>query len=142
MSRLCSGARGGLFELGAPDVVARLVGADELSPVAFGDLLGEECPAAFRARLEHWLVPEREIALRIVHAAVKHLATTRFALGDLAAVLGTDHAGQLLLDVLALRVAGARRELTKPALLDHEVLATVGARLLEDLVRLGGRHAL
>ena len=44
---LLSGRR----ELFTAHVIARLVGADELAPVALGDLFGEERPAALRARL-------------------------------------------------------------------------------------------
>ena len=43
-------------------------------------LLGEERPLALRTRLDDGLVPQREVALRIIHAAEKHLAAPRLPL--------------------------------------------------------------
>src|SRR5262245_58786173 len=97
-----SGAGRGLFQFGPPDVVAGLVRADQLPAVPFGDLLGEEFPAALGAGFEHGLVPEREVTLRIVHAAVEHFATAGLSFRLLPAIFRTDDAGELLLDVLAL----------------------------------------
>src|SRR4029078_9796348 len=87
-------------------------------------------------------VPQREVAVRIVGAAEEDLAAARLALDDLAAVLRAEDAGRLLLDVLAGRIAAARRELAEPALLDDQVRAALRALLVEDLVRLGGGDSL
>src|SRR5688572_321896 len=130
------------FQLRLNDVVTLLVAADELAAVALRDLLRQERPVALRARLENGLVPQREVTLRIVRAAVEHLAAPGLAHHDVAAVLGTDDAGRFELDVLALGVAGARRELAEAAGFDDEVLAAVRALLVEDLVRLRGADAL
>src|SRR5262245_27267740 len=119
------GRRGGLDQFFAADVVAVLVSTDELAAVALRDLLGQELPAALRARLGDWLVPEREIALRVVGAPVEHLAPPRFALDDVAAVLRTQHAHGLLFDVLALGITRAGGELPESALLHDEITAAV-----------------
>src|SRR5690348_5975898 len=134
--------RGFFFNLGVADVIALLVGADQLPAVALGDLLRQELPPALGTRFRHRLVPEREVALRIIRAAVEDLPAARLAFHDLALVLRAQHARRLLLDVLALRIAGAGGELTEAALLDDEIAAAVGALLLEELIGLRGRDPL
>src|SRR5262249_24684541 len=74
-----------------------------------------------------------------VRAAEEDLAAPRFALDDLAAlfrILRAHHAGRLVLDVLALGIAGARGELAEAALLDDQVRTAARALLVEDLIRL------
>src|SRR5690606_11191913 len=95
-----------------------------------------------RARLGDRPVPEREVALRIVHAAVERLAAARLALDDLAAVLRAAHTGRLVLDVLAGRIAAARGELAEPSLLDDQVLPALRAGFLAQLSGLGSPDAL
>src|SRR5439155_7613226 len=70
-----------------------------------------------------------------------HLAAAGFPLDDLAALLGifrTLDAGGLVLDVLAVGILGARGELAEPTLFDDQVRAAARARLVQDLIRLGG----
>src|SRR6185503_794023 len=105
---------------------------------ALRDLLGQERPFAFRARLRDGLVPERELALRIVRAAEEHLPAARLTLDDVAGVKRADNAGLLELDVLALGIPGTGRELAEAALLDDEVFPAVGTHLVENLIGLGG----
>src|SRR5919197_2220279 len=73
-----------------------------------------------------------ERALRIALAPEEHRASATASLHELAlATLGADHAGLLvvLLDVLAVRVAGASDERTKPAAALRERLPALGAGL-------------
>src|SRR3954469_16955673 len=111
--------------------------ADQLPAVPLGDLLDEERRAAVGALFGDRTIPEREVAVGIVGAAEEHLAAARLALDDVAAVLRAEHAGRLLLDVLAGRIAAARGELAETSLLDHQVRLALRALLVEDLVRLG-----
>src|SRR5687768_13491493 len=78
-----------LFERLRPYVVALFVAAQNLAAVPFRDLLREKRPVTLGTRLQHRLVPQREVALRIVHAAIEHLAATRLAFRDVPAALGT-----------------------------------------------------
>src|SRR4051812_45544624 len=98
---------------GLTHVTARLRVADELTAVLLRDLLDEERRAAIGALLRDRAVPQREVAVGIIGAAEEHLAAARLALDDVAAVLRAEHAGRLLLDVLARRVAGAGGELAE-----------------------------
>src|SRR5262245_54497482 len=125
-------------------VVALFVVADHLTPVLLGDLLGQEGCLALRALLRNRAVPEHEIAVRIVRAAEERLAPFRLALDDLAALVGVFRAldtSRLVLDVLALRVLGARSELALAPLLDDQVGAAARTQLFEDLIRLRGAQA-
>src|SRR5690606_14320037 len=131
-----------LFELGRSHVVALLVGADQLAAVPLGDLLGEERGTALGTRFGDRLVPEGVVALRVIGAAIEHLAATRLALHDIAAVLGADDSCGLVLDVLAGGVPRARRELAESPLLEHEVLAAHRAEFIEDLIRLRSGNTL
>ena len=125
-----------------PNVAALLVVADELTPVALGDLFHQERCAAVGALLRQRPVPQREVAVRIVRAAKEHSASPRLPFDDVAAVLGAEDTGGLLLDVFARRVAAARRELAKPALLEDQVRVALRALLVEDLVGLRCRQPL
>src|SRR5688572_3299102 len=131
-----------LFERLAAHVVALLVAAEDLAAMALCDLFRQEQPITLGARLEDRLVPQGEIALRIVHAPVEHLASTRLAFRHVPAALGTLDARQLLLDVLALGVAGAGGEFAEPALLDHQVFPAVRTEFVENLIGFRGGHAL
>ena len=132
----------GRRQLLRPHVRALLVVADQLAAVLLGDLLDQERRLALRARLGDRPVPQREVAVRIVRAAEEHLAAPRLALDDVAAVLRAEHAGGLLLHVLAGRIVAARGELAEAALLDDQVRLALRALLVEDLVRLRRGHAL
>src|SRR5579872_726063 len=112
---------GRLQLLGLARVVALFVVTHELAAVLLRDLLDEEGRAAVRALLCHGLVPQGEIAVGIIRAAVEHLAAPRFPFDDVAAVLGAEDAGRLLLHVLAGRIARARRELAESSLLHDEI---------------------
>src|SRR5262245_4345351 len=136
--------RGGIRQLFGSGVVAVLVVAEDLPPALLRRLLDQVRRAALRALLVDRPVPEHEIAVRIVGAAEEDLAAPRFALDDLAAlvrILRAHDAGRLVLDVLALGIAGARGELAEAALLDDQVRAAARALLVENLVRLGRLQA-
>src|SRR5829696_5549651 len=120
-------------QLLGPHVRATLGVADQLPAVPFGDLLDQEGRRAVGALLGDRLVPQREFAVRIVGAAVEHLAAPRLLLDAVAAVLRAENTGGLLLDVLALRIVGAGRELAESPLLDHQVRLALRALLVENL---------
>src|SRR5438034_10170754 len=101
-------------ELLAPDVVAVVVVADDLPAVLLRRLLDEVRRAALGALLRDRTIPQHEVAVRIIRAAEEGLPAARFPLDDLAALVGVlraGDAGRLVLDVLALGVIRARREL-------------------------------
>src|SRR5436190_16535887 len=122
---------GGFGQFFRARVIALVVVADQLTAVPLGDLLDQERGTAFGTRLGNGPVPEHEVAVGIVRAAEEHLAAPGFSLDNLAAgrlaVLRALHANRLVLDVLALRVAGAGGELAVAALLDDEIGAAARA---------------
>ena len=92
---------------------------------------------ALRAFLRDRLVVRGEIALRVVGAAVKHVAAASLLLRNVAlATLRAGDADGVLLDVLTLRIAAAGHKLAKPAVPQNQVMfPTLRAHLLERLWR-------
>src|SRR5712691_11799710 len=124
---------------GLAPVPARLVGAGDVGPLALRVLREEVRLAALRARPRDGPVPRRELAVRVVHAAVERLAEPGAPLGQPAAIIGADH----VLEGdgarrLAVRVVAAGEEAAEPpALVDHRLAAggarLVGGQVLDDL---------
>src|SRR5580765_5832379 len=94
---------------------------------------------AHRARLGNGLLPDLEIALRVIRAPVEGLSTAllRADLDDVAAALGARHAQRYRLGVLALRVAGARQELAVTTVADRHRLTALVALVVRELRNLG-----
>src|SRR5256885_1742754 len=102
-----------------------------------------------RGRGSPWELTSRECALGVALAAEEHRPASAAATDELAlAAVGAGHAGLLLglLDVLAVRVAGAAHERAEPPAPPRELLAALRAhlafeelelRLLLPLQRLG-----
>ena len=86
---------------------------------------------AHRAGLIHQLQVRGKIALRIVGAPVKYIAALGLAYRQVAAVLGTFHVQQLLLDVLALGVAGARNKFPIASIPLQQRFAALRAGLIQ-----------
>src|SRR4029078_603402 len=122
--------------------VALLVIADQLTAVSLRDLLDEERRAAVGALFGNGFVPQREIAVGIIRAAVEYLAAARFPLDDVPAVLRTQNAGRLLLHEPARRIVRARGELAEAPLLDDEIRPALGTQLVDNLIRLCRGNAL
>src|ERR1041385_3870878 len=126
-----------LLQLGSGALVLAIaVGAlDERAGLQ--PLLDHVGAAALGALLGDRLAPGDELAIGVAVAAVEGLALLGAALDDVAfAAFGTFDADQLLLDVLAGRVVAAGGEFAETAVLDHQVVAAVGALLIERLIGL------
>src|SRR5439155_5173190 len=116
---------------GFAPVAALLVGTGDERAVALRVLLEEVRLPALRTWAGNRPVPRRELAVRVVHAAVEVLSEARFALGEPAAAVGTDHALQGDgLGGLASGIVRAREEPAEPAALVQHRLAASGADLL------------
>src|SRR5882762_6115452 len=77
------------------------------------ELLNEIRTPAIRALLGKWLMCGSELAFRIISAPIKRVSLARPLLDNFAILAQrTLHPNEVLLDVLALRIAAARRELT------------------------------
>src|SRR4029453_3774328 len=134
--------RGGFRPLLGAPVRAVLLVADQLTAVPFGDLLDKERRAAVGTLLGQRLVPEGEVAVRVVGAAVEHLPAPGLFFAEGPPRFAAQPTGRLLFHVLAVGIVGAGRELPKTSLLDDQVRLALRAFLVEDLIRLGGGHAL
>src|SRR5262249_53575279 len=109
--------------------------ADRLCP----PIAERQQPAALRAGLRQWTVPDRETACRVVGAAEEELTLDPgFALDEVAAALRADGAGldQIGLLELALGIARAGDETAKAPRADKQGLATLRAGLVRLLDRL------
>ena len=98
-------------------------------PVFFGDLLHQIARATLRAGLVDRSVPESKLALWVLITTIENLSPTRLLFDQLSPAiwLRTGHSQGFLLDVLALRVIAAGRELSVAALLDPEVISALRA---------------
>src|SRR2546425_6945039 len=123
----------------APSVVA-----EQGRAVLLGDLLDDVGAAARRAALGHGPVPGDEVALRVVVAAEEDASAAGTALHDAAAAVVTRAVEPhfLQLDVLALGVVRAGRELAEAAVLHRQRLSALRALLVEDPVGLLGDRDL
>src|SRR5207237_9254981 len=93
--------------------------------------------AAVWGLLRDVLAPGDEVAIGPAVAAVEGLALLGAALDDIAfAALGALHAHQLLLHVLARRIVAASSKLAEAAKLHDQMVAAVGALLIDRLVGL------
>src|SRR5438270_4574021 len=131
-------------ELFRTRVIAIVVVAEDLTAVLLRRLLDQVRRAALGTLLLDRTVPEHEVAIGVIGAAEEDLAAARFALDDLAALVGvlrTQNARRLVLDVLALGVIGAGGEFAEAPLLDDEIRSAARALLVEDLIRLGRLQA-
>src|SRR6185312_4863531 len=128
---------GGRFVLCRALVAASLLGANDHRP-RLQELLQQIGMVATGAGLGHRPLPQAKVALRVARAAVEGLAAFRALFGDVAFLaLRTLEAGnEILFDVFAVRVPGAGGEFPVPPVLHHQILAALGAGLLQLAVGL------
>src|SRR5438128_1359233 len=74
-------------------MLAAFFAALQITAAVFIHLLKHEARAARRAVLRHRLIPEREIAFRVVRAAIEGALALTLLHDDLAAAFGTRYAG-------------------------------------------------
>ena len=92
-------------------------------------------PAA-RAFFRNWLVRGSVLALRIIAASIEGVAFTRPLFDQLSVfALGTLHADEVLLHVLAVRISAAGRELAVAPVADHHIASALGAKFVQRNVR-------
>src|SRR3954469_20223681 len=96
--------------------------------------------AALRARFRHRLVGRRKLARGIIRTAIECVAALpRLLFHQLAiGTLRTFHADEILLDVLAIRIAAARNKFAVASMPKHKVAVALGTELFQWNVR----HAL
>ena len=93
--------------------------------------------AALRTRFEHGLVPDHEVAGRIVLAPKKRLAARLgSALGDFSIVLRAAHTGRHGPSATALGELGAAKKIAASAVTYHHGLAALLALVVRELHRL------
>src|SRR5436305_13194110 len=92
--------------------------------------------AAARALLCYRLVGRSKFALRIVRTSIKCVAFARPLLYQFAVFAQRAiHADKVLLHVLALRIAAARREFTEPPVPDHQIPTAFRTKFIQRNIR-------
>src|SRR5438270_14084238 len=96
--------------------------------------------AALRTWLRHRLVCRRKVAVRIVRASIESVAATaRFLFHQLAIrALRALYTDEILLDVLAIRIAAAGYEFAVASMAQHHIAIALGAKFFQRNIR----HAL
>src|SRR6476646_4456831 len=90
-----------------------------------------------RACFRNRLVCRRELAVRIIRAAIERVPTAARLLFHQLAIraLRALHANKILLDVLAIRVSAAGDELAIAPVAQHQIAAAFGAEFFQRNVR-------
>ena len=103
--------------------------------MTFRDLLYKKRCGTSRALFLDGLIPQREVAIRIVTATIKRTTTSRLSLNDIATVCWARNAHALELNVTTLWIVTAGSELPKPPLLNDQIRITFWTLLIERSVR-------